>query len=234
MSDDTTTTTTEGSSPDFSTFVPDTYKGQDGAYDVAKFRADFDSFAAAKSQADERAATLAKTPDELVFSLPEGHAWPEGFDPAKMITKNEKGEDVAFDPTKLIDEKDPDIPALQAALHKAGVPKDVMGQVASIFINREVRNIMNMTAEAEKQKSALGPQADARIATVTRTLNGLLPKEMSSAILDSITTADVLRGLETLLKDSTSTVPPAGGGKDLMSMSRVDRIAAGLNARKSA
>lgn len=219
---------------DFSTFVPDTFKGEDGTYDVAKFRSSYDELAAFKGQEDDRKSQLPKEAGEYAFALPEDHAWPEGFDPTKFTTKDEQGNEVQFDVSKLIDAEDPDIPLLQSVLHEIGAPKEAMGKIASIVANREMRAYMQAMETAEAEKKALGPQADARIKTVEHALKAKMPAEQASAIIDNITSADTLRGIEALLKGSTSSPSPAPQKKDFSEMSRVDRIAAGLQERKSA
>lgn len=220
---------------DLSTFVPESFKGDDGSYDTAKFRATYDELAAFKGQDDDRRAQLPKEAAEYVFALPEGHAWPDGFDPAKLATKDEQGNEVAFDGSKLIDADDPDIPLLQAVLHEIGAPADAMGKIASIVANREMRGVMDAMKVAAEQKQALGPQADARIQTVDRALKSKMPDAQAKAVLDSITTADALRGMEALLKGVSATNPsPAPQKQDFSGLSRVDRIQAGLEQRKRA
>lgn len=219
---------------DLSTFVPDAFKGEDGAYDTAKFRSSYDELAAFKGQDDDRRSQLPKEASEYGFALPEGHAWPEGFDPAKLSTKDEQGNEVAFDGSKLIDANDPDIPLLQAVLHEIGAPKDAMGKIASIVANREMRGVMEAMKVAAEQKQALGPQAEARIQTVDRALKAKMPGEQAQAILNSITTADALRGIEALLKGGSATpTPPAPHKQDYSSMTPYEQLVAGLQQKRA-
>lgn len=219
---------------DLSTFVPDSFKGEDGAYDTAKFRTSYDELAAFKGQEDDRKSLLPKEPGEYAFALPEDHAWPEGFDPAKLTTKDEQGNEVQFDPAKFIDMDDPDIPLIQSVLHEIGAPKEAMGKIASIVANREMRGVLEAMKVAETEKAALGPQGQSRISTVEHALKARMPSAQAKALMDGITTADSLRGFEALLAGTKSPTPPAPHKQDFSEMSRVDRIAAGLNARKSA
>lgn len=230
MADDTTEDTTF----DLSTLVPEQFKGEDGNYDTDAFRASFDDLAAFRSQEDERVASLPKEAGEYGFSIPEGHQWPEGFDPKQLMAKDAEGNDVDFDPMSLFDGDDPDIPALQAILLNHKAAPGMMGEIASVVANREIRAMQKGMAEAEAQKKALGPQADARIATVTRELKSRLPEPQVAAILDSVTSADALRGLEQLMKNSKPPVNPAPQGQDISSMSITERIALGLQQRKRA
>lgn len=215
----------------FSTFVPDTFKGEDGKYDVAKFRTSYDELAAFKGQEDDRKATLPQEPGEYAFALPEDHAWPEGFDPAKLTTKDEQGNEVQFDVSKLIDAEDPDIPLIQSVLHEIGAPKEAMGKIASIVANREMRAVLQAMETAGTEKAALGPQADARIKTVEHALKAKMPAEQAKALLDGITTADALRGYEALLKGAKTSPSPAPHQIDNASASIDDRIMAGIAMR---
>jgi hypothetical protein len=233
MSNETDTGDTGGDAPDFG-FVPETFKGEDGAYDTARFRTTFDELSAFKAQEDERAASLPKEPGDYGFSLAEDHQWPEGFDPAKMVAKDEAGNDVAFDPSKLFDANDPDVSAVQAILHKHKAPPGMMSELASIMANREIRAVMKDDAIFEAEHRKLGPEAQARINTLSRTLNSMLPKEQAKALLDSLTRADALRAAESLLKNSTRPVSPSSGQADLASMSIDERIALGIAQRKRA
>lgn len=219
---------------DLSTFVPEQFKGEDGAFDTAKFRADYDEAAAIRSREAERVAAMPKSPEEIAFGLPEDHKWPEGFDPEKMSTKDEQGREVKFDPSKLIDEKDPDIPALQAILHKGGDPREMMKAIAGVVANREIRAMMEADKAAAAEIKALGPDGQARIATVMRTIEGALPAQQAKALVDSITSADALRAVEGILKEFKTTPTPAPKGLDTSKMSTVDMITAGLQARSSA
>lgn len=217
---------------DFSTFVPEAFKGDDGKYDVTKFRASYDELAAFKGQDDDRKSLLPKEPGEYAFALPENHAWPDGFDPAKMTTKDEQGNEVQFDVSKLIDADDPDIPLLQAVLHEIGAPKEAMGRIASIVANREMRAILQAMDVAENEKKALGPQADSRIKTVEHSLKARMPAEQAKALLDGITTADTLRGIEALLKGTARPTPPAPQRVDMSELSPRERILQGLQSER--
>lgn len=216
---------------DPSTFVPETFKGEDGAFDTAKFRESYDELASFKSTQEEAKAALPKEPGEYAFALGEDHVWPEGFDPEKMKTTDEDGNEVAFDPSKLFDADDPDIPLVQSVLHELGAPKEAMGKIASIMANREMRNIMQAAGAAESEKKALGPDAQARIDTVTRTLNARMDADQAKAVLDGVTSADALRGLERLIKDSNIAPSPGDVKPDFTSMSPIDRVIAGNKQR---
>jgi len=218
---------------DFS-FIPDTFKGEDGAYDTAKFRSEFDALSAFKSQEDERLSGLPKDAKEYAWALPEGHAFPEGFDPEKMKTKDEAGNEVAFDPMSMLDAADPDIAAVQAALFDVKAPPALMAKLASIMVNPELRGTMEAEkfAGVEKAKLWNAVKAQARINTVTHALKARLPAEQASAVADSLVSADAVRGVEALLKATGSTTPPAPGVTDTSKMSADEKIAYGLRLRE--
>lgn len=217
---------------DLSTFVPEGYKGEDGTFDTAKFRADFDDLSAFKGQEDDRLAQLPTEAAGYAFSIAEDHALPEGFDPKTLATKDADGNDVEFDVASMIDADDPDIPLIQEALLEAKAPAGLMEKIAGIFVNREIRQTMNAATTRDDEKKALGPSADARIATVTRALEARMPKEQVKAVLDGVTSADSLRGLEQLLKGASKPVSKAPAQIDMTEMSPRERIAAGLEQRK--
>lgn len=220
---------------DLSTFVPETFKGEDGTFDTAKFRTSYDELAAFKGQNDDRLSQLPKEAADYAFALPEGHEWPEGFDAAKFTTKNEKGEDVPFDFNQLFDKNDPDVSALQAIMHEAKADPSLLGKIVSVVANREMRGMMESLAKAETEKKALGPEVDSRIRTVEHALKAKMPAEQAKDLLDGITTANALRGFEALLKGAAgSPTPPAPQKRDMSELPRVDRIAQGLQERKRA
>jgi hypothetical protein len=217
---------------DYSAFVPDTFKAEDGSYDTAKFRASYDELAAFRGQEDERVAAMPKDASGYVFSIPEGHKFPEGFNADLMKAKDEAGNEVAFDINSMIDANDPDLPALQAAMLSHKAAPGLMGEIASILANRELRSVMAAQAEAGEQKKLLGPQADARISTVQRSLTARLPKDQVDAVMDGITSAAALKAFESLLKSAAPATAPAPGGQDYSAMSAKDRIMAGMQQRE--
>lgn len=221
--------TTEGLS-----FLPEDYKGEDGTYDTERFRADYEALVSFKTQADEAAASLPTEASAYAFALPESHEWPEGFDPEQMKTRDADGNEVAFDPSKLIDPEDPDIALVQSALLEHKADPALAQAIASIFANREIRNVMRMQQEAEEQKGKLGPNGEARINTVARTIKARVPEAQANAILDGITSADALKGFEALLKAVSPATAPAPSKPDLSQMSIDERIEMGLKQRASA
>lgn len=218
---------------DLGAFVPETFKGEDGKFDTEGFRAKYDELTASAAEREEAKASLPKEPGEYGFALADDHVWPEGFDPSKMKTTDDDGNEVEFDPSKLFDADDPDIPLVQGLLHELGAPASAMSKIAGIMANREIRQIANAEAAVAEEKKALGPDAQARIDTVTRTLNARMEAPMAKAVLDSLTSADALRGIEKLIK--SSNIPPQsqpGTKPDFTELSPAERVLAGINERK--
>jgi hypothetical protein len=229
--------------PDLS-FIPETFRGEDGALDIDGFKSHFDELSSFKAQADEAATAIPESPDGYQWGVSEDYAWPEGFDPAlfKQPVLKEDGtpklgpdgqpEMRDLTPQDLLSSDDEDVPALREVLHKYGAKPELAGELAQIMLNRELRSMKAAGEAAAEERKALGPQAKQRISTVTRSLNSRMPAAQAKAVLDSITSADALRGIEALLKGNANTPPnPAPGGMDHSSMSARDLIAAGLSKR---
>lgn len=216
--------------PDFS-FVPENFIA-DGKPDTAAFRTSYDELASFKAQMDEAKAALPAEPTGYEFKVGEGHALPEGFDPDLFKDVDADGNEVLFDVNKMINPDDPDLPLLQAALHKHGADPALMGELAGILANRELRGVMSATEAAATEKTALGPQGQSRIDTLSRTIDARLPKEQAAAVKDLLTSADAVRGLETLFKNSSKPVVPVPpGGVDMDNMSSKELIALGISQR---
>lgn len=219
---------------DFGAVLPETYKAEDGSWKTDDFKADYDGLVSFKAQAEEARAAIPEKPEDYAWVLPEDHQMPEGFDPSNHMRKDEQGNDIEFKASDMLNSDDPDLPLLQAALHEAGAPPALMGKIASILVNREVRETTAMVSRAAEEMKLLGPQGEARKSTVEREVKARMPAEQASAVLDAVTSADALRGLEALLKASKAPPSPAGGGKDFSSMSVDERLREGLKQRKSA
>lgn len=221
---------------DLSTFVPENFKGEDGAYDTGGFRAKFDELTAFQAQEAERIAALPKEAAGYAWALPEGHVFPEGFDPAKMATKDENGNEVAFDPAKMFDPADPDVAAVQAALLDVKAPPGLMAKLAGVMVNRELRGIMEAEKTAAEQMAQLGDpvKSKARVDVVQRELSARLPAAQATAIMDGLTTAEAVRGIEQLLKASATPPAAAPGVKDMAKMSIDEKLDLGLQQRAQA
>lgn len=238
MADDDQTT-------DLSEFVPDNFKGDDGAYDTAGFRSSFDELATFKAQSDEATAALPENADGYALTIPEDHVLPEGFDPAILRQQilNEDGtpkmgedgkpEMKEFDINEMISADDPDLPLLQAALHKHGANPALMGDLASILANQKIREVMGQADTLKEEKAALGPNGQSRIDTVTRAVAAMVPAGEAAALMNGVTSADALKGMEKLLQKSKAPPAAAPNAIDNASASIDERIDAGLKKRSA-
>lgn len=232
--------------PDLS-FIPDTFKAEDGSYKVDDFASHFSELSEFKTAADERAAALPTEATAYALAVPEDHQFIEGFNPAdhQIPVLNDEGEPVLNEDgtpqtrdmtaADMIDADDPDLPALQEAMLEHKADPALMGKIASIMANRELRALMDAGKEAKEQKAKLGPEAPQRIAAITRTVEGVLPSAQAKAVLDSITSADALQGIEALIQKSK--IPPNTGqtqGFDLEGATNKQLIAEGLRRQMKA
>lgn len=219
---------------DLGAFVPDTFKGEDGTFDTAGFRAKYDELAAFSATEAERKSALPQDASGYAFALSEDHQWPEGFDPEKLKMTDADGNEVAFDASKLIDAEDPDIPLVQAALHEAGAPPELASKIAGIFANRALRDVLKAAETKETETKALGPDAQPRIDTIKRVLAGKVPAAQANALLDGLTSADAVRGMEALIKAAKIPPAPQGTNKtDHSELSPIERVMLGNRARSA-
>jgi hypothetical protein len=235
---------TGGEGPDLS-FIPETFKGEDGAYKLDDFKAHFDELASFKAQSDEASALLPEAPDGYVWGVGEEYAFPEGFDPTqhKVPVLGEDGqpklgegglpETRDIQASDLLSKDDPDIGLLQSTLHKHGAKPELMSDLAEIMLGRELRDLSAAGETAAAEKKALGPDAQSRIDQVTRSLSARMPEIQAKAVLDGITSADALRGIEAMLKGTTTQPSAAPKGRDLDAMSSQELIALGLKDQMS-
>jgi|GEM_PF-2258690 len=173
---------------DLGAFVPEAFKGEDGAYDTAKFREDYDGLTALKAQHDERLATVPETADAYEFAFPEEMDFgdldlPEGF------TVESMAEDENFKPL---------FGAFGEFLHKHQVggeaAKDAMALIGKYEATKFSQNYAKGKAEIESLE-----RGKERIATVQRSLETRLPEGMATALMGAVGTADGVRALEKLL-----------------------------------
>lgn len=230
--------------PDLS-FIPESFKGEDGSYKVDEFKAHFDELASFKAQADEAKGLLPETPDGYAWALPDDFAFPEGFDPSlhqipvmKEDGTPEMGEDGLpktrdMSASDMINAKDPDLAALQGIMHKHGAKPEMMGEIAQLMAGRELRGVVEAANFAAEQKKALGPEGQSRVDVVKRSLAARMPAAQATAILDGIASADALRGIEAMLKGSATPPPAAPGGLDLDNMTPQQMIAEGMKLQMS-
>ncbi|MGL6210514.1 MAG: hypothetical protein ACRC14_11870 [Paracoccaceae bacterium] len=181
--------------PDLS-FVPADFH-VDGKPDLGKFK---DHYATLKADADARAAKA--LPETYDFALPadlkfDGLDLPEGFAVTALT------EDPAFQPLYA---------ELGGFLKEIGADADAGPKVASLLARYKAAETAKewtaAKAEVEAEAAKLGPQADARIATVSRLLETRLPAEQAQALQGFARSAEALKAIETLLGPKTMGSPP--------------------------
>lgn len=202
-----TTDTAAPAAPDYS-WVPDAYKGDNGP-DTAKFREDYDAYAAAKAQLDERLAAVPEAPDGYDFTLgdlkfDDIEGLPEGFS-IKSLADEE-----AFKP--LYDQ-------LGTVLHKHGIPGEAAKEINGLLARYEAVKVAEGMKAGKAELEKL-PNYQSRIATVERALASKLDADMATALKAATTTAAGIKALEKLLSPSgpkASTPHPATSGLDQIS-----------------
>ncbi len=180
--------------PDYS-FLPAEFL-VDGKPDAERFTAHLaDLTERAKPRTPEDGVYDLTLPADLKFDV-------EGFTP-QLDLENE-----AFKP--LVSE-------LTETLKSLGAPKEAGSQVLGLLARYQAAQFSAAVKEQEAQFAALGPQADARIQTVARSIETLVPKEEAEALMATVTSAKGLIALERLLsaKGMNSALPnPAAAEAD--------------------
>ncbi len=193
---------------------------KEGKLDTGAFREEFDSLASFKAQADELEAAKPKDASELQMRIPEGLDLPEG------VTLPE-GQELT------LDAEDPDLPAMQAVAFELGLDQAGLDKIMGVYAIREVRNMQRMVGVAGDEKKALGPNGQSRLDTVERQVKAMLPEAQAKDLLDSISSADGLRAIETLLSNSSkSPRTTAGGQPNWRDMPVKERLEYGMKQRE--
>lgn len=192
----------------------------DGKKDLASFRLAFDELASFKAREDERLAALPKKPEDVAFTVPEDLSpyLPEGFE----MPKGEDGNPIPLE----IDDSNPLVAEFRKVAVEEGISAKGIERLRDIVVRDNISRIAEAGKVHQEQMKLLGPNAQARVATVTRALQARLPEAQAKAIAADITTADTLRALETILTPKGSSPVSAPGGKpDLASMTPKERLA---------
>lgn len=180
----------DGGAPDYS-FLPEAYRS-DGGPDLDGFKGYLDSLEAAKAQYDERAGTIPEDPDGYEFALPEIDFKEMGLPEEFALELNPEDEDLG-----------PLLKEFGSVLHKNGVPKDAAKEFLGVLGKYEalshLRGIKEAEAHMAKQREALGPKADARIAEVRRLMEARLPADEAKELMGATLSANALKGLEKLM-----------------------------------
>jgi hypothetical protein len=202
--------------PDFGAFIPEAYKGDDGTYDTAKFREDFDGHAARAGQLEEELT-------ELRGAIPENATGYEIVAPDEIdFGEIEVPDWFAFE----LDSESPVIAEAQNWLHENNVRPEAVPGLISMFARMKAAEAADHQAMAKEQRDALGANAESRIATIKRALETKLPDAAQrDALMKVAVSADAVRGLESLLKSGSQTpVTTADQNADLMDLPPAERL----------
>lgn len=201
---DTPTTPTAGDqtppAADYS-FLPESYRGEDGTYDLEKFQQDYEDLTAAKSSHDERLASVPEDASGYDFSIPSDIDFgemdlPEGFEIHPL------NEEEAFKP--LFDE-------FGQFLHENQISGDgakaMMSMIAKYEATKYAEGFAEMKAELESLDGG-----EERVSSLKRHIETKLPEDEADALMGAISSAAGVRALEKLLGGknfSASSAAPA-------------------------
>ena len=172
----------------------------DGKPDLPAYKVAFEDASALKARHDERLAALPKDADGYTFKVPEEFNLPEGFSPP--------------DGFKLeIKEDDPRVPALKALALEHHLDQSVVDGFAKLWAEHEVVQIHEAAKVAGEEDKKLGPNVEARKASLQRVVGSRVSKEQADALIGDLTSADALRALETLVSSSRGAAPFNPGGQ---------------------
>lgn len=186
-----------GQAPQADTYdwMPESYRA-DGQPDFQRFRQDFDDAQAQLAALNENAP---ESPDAYDFAMPDGIDYGE-------ITPPEW-----FD--FQIDPDDPAIGELRGVLHKHRVPASAAQELMQTLARSEAAKAARFHEQAQQELNSLGPQQQARMQRVQRAIETRVPNQAQrDALLNSLTTADAFRALESFVSGATKTTSSTAPG----------------------
>lgn len=184
----------EVAAPDLS-WLPEGYKTEAG-YDVDRFRTDYEDMLAAQAVLSEQGPVAPESPDAYDLSVPEDLDFgdikaPDGFEFA-------------------IDPENPLVGQLKEFMHQHKMPAEAAKGMVQMLARYEASKASEFVQHREQQMQALGPQGTARLGRIQRTLETRLSNPAQrTALLQSITSADAVRGLEALIGGASAVQPPS-------------------------
>lgn len=195
------------------TSVPEQFVAN-GKPDLAAYRIAFDDASALKARDDERLGGLPKDAAGYTFTVPEKIEMPEGFEPPEGFKLE-------------IKEDDPRIPALKALAHEHKLDQATLDAFAGIWAAHEVRKIHDAAKAGADEIKKLGPNAESRMAALSRVVSSRVPKDQAEAFIADLTSADSLRAAEALVASTRGKAPGTapGGQPDMGDMSIDQRLA---------
>lgn len=199
--------------PDYS-WAPESFV-KDGQFDAQGLRASYDELSAFKAQVDEARAAVPGKPEDYQMTVPDSIDMgdlplPDGF-------KFELSDDPRIAPV---------MDGMKGFLHKHHLPQEAASELLGLLGKYEAIGYSDLYASTKKEAEALGPQAEARVATVVRSLESKLPADLATALKAATYTANGVKALETLLKPTTFGAPPGSPpGVDTENMTPAQRLA---------
>lgn len=181
--------------PDFS-FVGDDYRSDDGV-NWEGFASHYHDLSADAARRAEEQAEIPESPDGYELALPEDMDFgdlelPEDFSLAL------KTDDEMLAP--VFDE-------MRGLMHELGARPEHVQKAMGLIAKYEAANFSRAFASVNAEQKAMGPGAEARIASVKRSLESKLPAEMAEAVMGLTANANALRGLEKLLMPRQASTP---------------------------
>lgn len=196
-------------------FIPQDFH-VDGKPDIGKFTAHYQELVATDAQRKQAAADVPEDgvyefalPDDLKF---DGLELPEGF--KVELAKD----DPALKP--LFDE-------LSGVLKEFGLPRAAAGKFAALVAKYDAVRYAQGFAAVKAEMAALGTeaQAQARIGTVQRKLQSMLPADQVQALQSVSQSAKAIMALEKILGPSSPSAPtPHPANPDLEKLTPYERL----------
>ena len=199
--------------PDYS-WMPEAFRPEGADPDTQGF---LNSYNDAQAQLAALAEGRPETADGYKITVPENIDYGENAPPEWFNFE--------------IDAENPLVGELQNWMHQHAIPAAATEGLVTLLAKLEAGKATQFQATADQEMQALGPQGQARIDRVTRSLQTrIADKGQRDALIGSLTSADAYRALETLLSASpgTRSVPktPRPGAVDPNASPRERLIAA--------
>jgi hypothetical protein len=198
---------TSEAAPDLS-FIPSDYI-VDGKPDVGRFAADYQELVAEQARREP-------APDTYDFAIPADlkfDGMPEGF------SVELKPDDPDFQPL---------FADLGALLKEIGAPAASGGKIAALIARYEAAKAGKQLAAKQEEAKALGTpaQAQARVATIQRKLETMLPADQVAALTGIVSSAKAVMALEKLIGPKNMQPPVASpkGLEGLEALSPFERL----------
>lgn len=180
--------------PDLS-WLPESFRKDDGV-DIDGFRAHYEDMAAAQAAFAEAQAGIPETADGYDLTLPEDLNLGDVTPP----------EWFKFD----LDADNPIVSELKQWMHDRKMPAGSGQELLTMLARYEAGKAAQFHATAQAEMKALGPTAEARLGRIRRTLETRVRDETQrNALLQSLTSADAVRGLEAFISGASAVQPPA-------------------------